>query len=321
MTDQYTTEWNKIISESEGSEKNSTYAYSIDQSTQSTLYVVGRNSIGNGNDPDSFISKVSSTGAEEWRTSKISTYNDNFTSVATNADGTEIYVGGSISVGSGEPEPESVYGQTYLGGGSDGLIIKYDNLGNEIWTRLFGGSGFDSISAISVDFEGNVVATGATNTGTVVDALTVKVDPDGNAVWSKALSSGTSIQAASAIETDSSGAVYIAGTTEGKLDGQLFLGGGTDTFVSKYSSDGIKQGTIILGTSGDDFAGDIKLGDDGSFYLSGTTNGDLYGESNNGNDDAFLLKANITTADVNWAKLIGTESDDTGRTIAVAEDG
>ena len=315
----YNIEWSQILGASGDSEKNSTFAYDIDQSIHTSSYVVGRASIGNGNDPDSFISKVSPSGTEIWRKYKSSVYDIGFTSIATNPEGTEIYVGGSVSV-YGKTEPQSVFGQNYLGGGSDGFIIKYDDSGNEIWTRLFGASGFDSISSVSVDFEGNIVATGATNIGTDLDVLTIKVDPDGTTIWKDVLSSGTSIQWGNVILTDSNGAIYIAGRTEGELDGQLFLGGGTDTFISKYSKDGIKQGTIILGTTGDDFVGDIELGDDGSIYLSGFTNGDLYGESAIGGEDAFLLKANIATAEVDWAKLIGTGSDDYGRNIVVADD-
>lgn len=325
MPIQYSIEWDKIINTPGSAGPESDFAYDVDQSKGTTTYVIGRNSDGdNGSgDVEGFISKISPSGAEEWRKSKSSIYDDGFNTVETNADKTAIYVGGQIYIQPGQTEPGSVYGQTYLGGGSDGFITKYDNLGNEAWTRLFGGSGFDSINSLTVDINGDIVATGSINsTGANVDAATIKIDADGNTLWTKVLSSTTSIQYGNVIQTDSSGSVYVAGNTEGDLDGQSFLGGGTDIFVTKYSQDGTKQWTKIHGTDGDDFVGGIAIGNDGSIYLSGTTNRDLYGESNNGtsNEDAFLLKLS-TSGTVDWARMVGTASNDYGRDIIAADDG
>jgi hypothetical protein len=50
------------------------------------------------------------------------------------------------------------------------------------------------------------------------------------------------------VATDSSGNVYVAGGTNGGLDGNTNAGN-TDLFVVKYNSSGTKQWTRQLGSS------------------------------------------------------------------------
>ncbi len=321
LIDQYTIEWSKVLGGSESIGFESDFAYDVDQSADTTSFLVGRNYDGN---IEGFITKISPSGSEEWiRQFNGSIYADNFTSVEIAPDGSAAYVGGQVYIGN-QWAPSVVYGQNYLGGGSDGFIVKYDSTGSEIWTRLFGGGGFDSISDLTVDPDGNVVATGSTNQPGLsdVDILTVKVDPDGNTLWSKTLSSSTSYQHGSLIATDASGAIYISGNTEGDLDGQSFLGVGTGIFVTKYDSAGTKQWTKLHSSSGGEFASGISIGGDGAIYLSGYTSGDLYGELNQGsnNEDVFLLKLD-QNGDVDWTRMIGTSEAEYGRDIVLADDG
>ncbi len=74
------------------------------------------------------------------------------------------------------------------------------------------------------------------------------------------------------------GSIYIAGTTNGNLDGQRYSGN-SDAFVSKFSSDGEKQWTRLLGGSGSDSGTGITFGTDGSIYIAGSTNADIEGQN------------------------------------------
>ena len=66
----------------------------------------------------------------------------------------------------------------------------------------------------------------------------VKYDSSGTKQWTKQL--GTSIEdEARGVATDTSGNVYVTGTTGGGLDGTN--AGNYDLFVVKYNSDGVKQ--------------------------------------------------------------------------------
>jgi len=65
-----------------------------------------------------------------------------------------------------------------------------------------------------------------------------------------------------ALTTGADGAVYVAGYTQGNLDGQVNQGG-LDAFITKYNPDGTKVWTKLLGNSGYDNAFALTTGADG----------------------------------------------------------
>jgi hypothetical protein len=94
---------------------------------------------------------------------------------------------------------------------------------------------------------------------------------------------------ANAIHADAYGSIFITGYTSGLLDGRIH-NAQQDAFVSKYSSDGSKLWTHLLGSKEDDVATSISTTADGSIYIAGYTAGDLDDQVNNGELDAFLSK-------------------------------
>jgi len=83
------------------------------------------------------------------------------------------------------------------------------------------------------------------------------------------------------LTTGSDGAIYVAGYTDGNLDGQV-NSGNNDAFVTKYNTDGTKAWTKLLGGSGADYANSLTTGSDGAIYVAGSTNGNLDGQTNSG---------------------------------------
>ena len=71
------------------------------------------------------------------------------------------------------------------------------------------------------------------------DLYVVKYNSSGTKQWTKQLGT-SSIDNANGVATDSSGTVYVTGGTYGGLDGNTSAGG-SDLFVVKYDSDGVKQ--------------------------------------------------------------------------------
>ena len=72
------------------------------------------------------------------------------------------------------------------------------------------------------------------------------------------------------VATDISGNVYVAGGTEGGLDGNTSAGN-TDLFVVKYSSSGTKQWTNQFGSSSRDSANGVAPDSSGNVYVTGKT--------------------------------------------------
>ena len=92
------------------------------------------------------------------------------------------------------------------------------------------------------------------------------------------------------VATDSSGNVYVAGGTNGGLDGNTNAGN-TDLFVVKYNSSGTKQWTKQLGTSSHDYARGVATSS-GNVYVAGSTWGALDNNTNAGDMDLFVVKYN-----------------------------
>ena len=84
-------------------------------------------------------------------------------------------------------------GQSWGGGLSDAYLKKYDQQGEEVWLRQFGGSGDDAAHAVAVDDSGNVYVAGRTGgdtagammTGGASGAFLLKFDPEGAELWNR----------------------------------------------------------------------------------------------------------------------------------------
>ena len=91
-------------------------------------------------------------------------------------------------------------------------------------------------------------------------------------------------------------------------------------FITKYNPDGTKVWTKLWGTSGDDYAGALTTGNDGSIYVSGSTSGYLDVQTNSGYSDAFITKYNSDGSKV-WTKILGTSRYGGAKALTTGNDG
>ena len=126
--------------------------------------------------------------------------------------------------------------------------------------------------------------------------LSIKAETALDVTWTKLLGT-SSTEFSYGVATASDGSIYITGYTQGDLDGETNAGD-LDAFLTKYSSDGTKAWTKLLGTSSDEIGQEVATASDGSIYITGQTQGDLDGETNAGSsyltesysDDIFITK-------------------------------
>ncbi len=221
----------------------------------------------------------------------------------------------------------SVYVAGYTNGGLDGntltgsndfFLTEYNSSGAKQYTRQLGVSGANTYGyGVTTDANGNVYVAGYTNGGldgnTLMgsnDFFLTKYNSSGTKQYTRQLGVAGADTFGSAVTTDANGNVYVAGYTNGGLDGNT-LAGLYDFFVTKYNSNGTKQYTRQLGVSGANTFGVAVSSDaSGNVYVAGYTTGGLDGNSLMGNEDFFLTKYNSSGAK-QYTKQLGVSGANT----------
>lgn len=137
-----------------------------------------------------------------------------------------------------------VSGNVYIAGATkngsnnyDILVAKYNSSGTQLWIQQYNGAGNgdDIATAIRVDNSGNVYITGAVNTATNVDMITIKYNSSGTQQWLQTYDGvGSSYDCGIDVFTDINGNVYVAGSTYN-------ANYNTDVVSIKYNSSGTQQ--------------------------------------------------------------------------------
>jgi|GEM_PF-977248 len=211
------------------------------------------------------------------------------------------------------------------GAATNMFLMKLDSNGAWQWTRqlgttfgeLGGRAGPDSIGNIFIpgttngDFDGGVNAGGA-------DMFVVKYDTTGAKLWSRQLGSAGNDHGTCAA-ADSTGNVYVTGSTDGDYDGNI-ASGLDDIFITKYDAGGLKQWSKQYGTTDADVAMGIAFDTGDNFYLTGYTKGNLDGASNQGDADVFLMKCD-SAGNIIWTRLLGTSAEEWGKNVAIDSSG
>ena len=220
-------------------------------------------------------------------------------------------------------------------GNVDGFIIKYDEDGEVKWAKAIGGSSDDSIFAITGTKDGGILVGGefASSNIDLENGVTlnsngiIKYNEDGEVEWAKTIGGKSYI--ADITISDDNGFVVI-----GENRGNLNLGNGVNLtnntnsdyyFIIKYDEDGevewaktIEVGWIFNIIKTDD-SGYIILGQlqayDGNIDV-----GNGITLSSNGRDDGIIIKYDVN-GNVEWAKVIGGESNDFFWIMAETSDG
>lgn len=214
-------------------------------------------------------------------------------STATDANG-NVYLAGYTTGG--------LDGNT-LTGLSDFFLTKYTATGTWVYTRQMGAAGAHTEAwSVATDVSGNVYVAGDTTGGLDNNTLTgamdfflTKYDSNGNRIYTKQVGvttpNGSSVDVARSVTTDSSGNVYVAGYTNGGIDGNTLMGI-EDFFLIKYDATGNKVccsqelGVANTSTFGFSAATDAN----GNVYVAGYTTGGLDGNTLMGAQDFFLTK-------------------------------
>lgn len=144
---------------------------------------------------------------------------------------------------------------------------------------------------------------------------------------------GTRFDSATAVATDSAGAIYLTGWTESgdfpvTSAAQRFPGGGVDVFVAKLDRTGtVLQYCTYLGGSGDDRGFGIAVDRAGNAYVTGWTQSANFPavapvqNRLSGVRDAFVAKLNSAGNRLLYSTFLGGSGSDEGHAIALDDTG
>lgn len=322
-------EWNTFLGGATGSE-------SITLDEAGNIYIVGSSVYIWGTSPinpytggrEAYIAKLNNNGVLQWHTFLGSYGEDYGQGIILDKSGNIYVIGESeFSWGSSPVYPHM--------GDFDVFVAKLNNNGVLQWHTFLGSYGEDYGRGIGVDATGNLYLTGWSQIGWGLpinpyagapDAFVAKLNHEGVRQWHTFMGGG-GYAFGEAIALDGRGNVYIAGSSDGpwNLTSVSTYNGGTDAFVAKLNSQGIRQWHTFLGSSNWDEAWAIALDVKGNIYIAGmspATWGHPLNPYAGGIADAFAAKLS-SNGRLQWNSFMGasTTDEDIGNAIAVDEFG
>lgn len=244
---------------------------------------------------NAFLVKFDSNGVRQWGTYYGDTGGGIGYSCATDNVG-NVYLAGitgsnsnsSIIATPGSHQPTS-------GGSADAFLVKFNSVGVRMWGTFYGDLSFDQGSSCATDLLGNVYLAGLTwsSTGTAIatpgchqplfggnfdDSFLAKFDTLGVRQWGTYYG-GAGIDEANYCTADSSGNVYLCGTTDtnsgnaiataGSHQSQYGGGVGYDAFIAKFNPTGTREWGTYYGSALDEWGGACAIGNNNDVYMAG----------------------------------------------------
>ncbi|WP_244935777.1 SBBP repeat-containing protein [Leptospira bouyouniensis] len=291
---------------------SSTYAELAHIDSSGNLYVVGSanspfnelGSIGAG----AILIKLSGSGNLLW-TRMIPTASETLGAGVTSDYFGNVYI-------TGNTEEQLLNGQTATGGRNT-FVLKYNSLGDLVWTKLFDNTGISSYGQniqyeattqsilVAGQISGGTSFFGKTPPGNLTDSYIVSLDLNGNFKWAQVLGGITISTQIRTMSVDQKGSIYVSGDTNGNLDG-IVKDGSTVQFLTKLNVFGEKIWTRLLGGGGSSltYAYGVYSDNSGNVYTFGGTNGNLIGIPKIGTNDAHLTKYD-SNGNLIWIRLSG----------------
>lgn len=200
----------------------------------------------------------------------------------------------------------------------EAIIAKVSPDGALLWVKNYGGSATEYFTCVTETPDGGFVAAGrfkaADGTFASLGLKTftpvfAKFDANGNVIWFDAFR-GSGADAVNAIASDAQGNIYGAcQIVSSDLDGKGNHGS-ADIGIIKFSADGAKLWTRMIGGRKSDVVNDIYAGASGCIFAGSYTSNDGDFTLNRGGKDAFIGFCDVD-GNVKWLRTFGGIGSDT----------
>lgn len=234
---------------------------------------------------DGFVLSLNALVQLEWFTYLGGNGKDEVRDVTLDAAGNTYLCGSGLQI----PSINTFSAYPAGGGSKDGIIASMDASGNMLWAEYVGGGGNDELTALQMTTTGNIVITGHSDSGTLVqfsnnnnaqpgnqEALILSYTTLGTINWGQYFG-GQNIDDATDVQIDFFDNIYVTGDTHSNdlivIDSfQSINRGGTDNFLIKFNDAGAKIWSSYAGGTGDDFSSHLTTDRKGKIYIAGSGN-------------------------------------------------
>ena len=204
-----------------------------------------------------------------------------------------------------------IAGMTYsFGAGSaDVYLIKTDSAGDTVWTKTYGGTGWNEGHAVQETQDGGYIIAGFTEPfgSSLKDVYLIKTDSVGDTVWTKTYG-GTDSDYGNSVQATQDGGYIIAGTTWSSGAGS------SDVWLIKTDAVGDTVWTKTYGDTNSEYGYSVQETQDGGYIIAGTTYS--FGV---GSGDVYLIKTDAV-GDTVWTKTYGWTGWDEGHAVQATQD-
>jgi hypothetical protein len=231
---------------------------------------------------DGFITRINAFGEIEKFTFMGGEESDDVKDLAIDGNG-NIYICGNTA---GVDAITSLATMPYFGGISDAFVTCLNEELQLTWAEYVGGAGSDLFNSVALDTAGNIVLGGNTNSGPIaflanssslipnnMEGMIVCFSPMGTVLWSSFVN-GSGIEAVNDIHVDLFGNIYVGGTTDSAnlpvIEAfQNQLSGGIDAYIAQYNSSGNLNWRSFLGGASNDWFSKISSDRFGKIMIAG----------------------------------------------------
>ncbi len=276
-----------------GSEED--YGYSVEQTSDGGYIIAGSTDSYGASYDDAYLIKTDSSGDTLWtRTYDGTGGSEAANSVQETTDGGFILAGYTYFVGT---QNRDVY------------LWKTDTSGDTLWTRSYGGDGFDIAWCVDQTSDGGYIVAGHTTSFVPGEEIwLLRTDANGDTLWTRRYNHRNDLIARYVMET-ADGGFIVAGNTDP-------WGSNADAYLLKTDADGNRSWSKTYDWNRNtDYGNSVRETSDGGFILTGYTWG--------GSDrwyDVYVVKTNYRGR-LDWEMAYGGSVDDHGLDVIQTNDG
>jgi hypothetical protein len=219
------------------------YGYGVCQGPGGGCYVAGYTTSSGLGKEDVYVASIDTDGDVVWERTYGGAGSDEGRTIFRTSDGYLVVAGRADSFGAGQ---------------SDVYVLKLDAEGDTVWTRVFGGAGYDWGESACETADGGYCISGTSGSnGVSRDIYLVKVDPAGSLVWQRFygdFSTWVSQDWGGPVLAAADGGVAVGGNRiilSVDPDDLYFLrtdSAGTQTSIKRYASDFLEYGCSMCET-------------------------------------------------------------------------